>query len=63
MYIRIGNRVVNAANITDVEIGEVDSMPLVKVHLVGDRMVKFSDDEAEAFLAALPTYSPVVEEA
>ncbi len=63
MYIRIGNRVVNAANITDVEIGEVDSMPLVKVHFVGDRMVKFSGEEAEAFLVALPTYSPVVEEA
>lgn len=59
MYIRIGNRIVNAANITDVEIGEVDGIPILKVHFVGERLVKFSDDEAEAFLTSLPTYTPV----
>lgn len=62
MYIRIGNRIINAANITDVEIGEVDGTPILKVHFCAERMVKFSGEEAEAFLASLPTYSPVVEE-
>lgn len=62
MYIRIGNRIINAANITDVEITEVGGAELVKVNFGSDWMVKLSGEDAERFLESLPTYTPVREE-
>lgn len=61
MYIRIGNKIINAQNITDVEITEIEGEPLMKIHFVGDRLVKLSGEDVEAFLASLPTYTPVEE--
>ncbi len=61
MYIRIGKRIINAANITDVEIGEVEGVLSLIIYLTGDRKVKLSGEDAERFLEALPTYTPVRE--
>jgi hypothetical protein len=62
MYIRIGDRIINAAVITDIEITELEGEPLLKIHFGSDRLVKLSGEEAEVFLGSLPTYSPVSEE-
>lgn len=61
MYIRIGQRIINAANITDMEIGEVEGVLSLKIYLTGNRPVKLGGEDAEAFLEALPTYTPVRE--
>lgn len=52
----------NAQNITNVEITEVDDVSLLKIHFGGDWMVKLSGEDAEKFLEALPVYEPVLEE-
>lgn len=62
MYIRVGNQIINVQNMTNVEITEVEDVPLLKIHFGGDWMVKLSGEEAEKFLEALPVYEPVLEE-
>ncbi len=72
MYIRIGNRIVNTDTMTDAEIVErpdgkrsvvVTTTGVERVHdgSLASRRFLFVDEEAELFLSALPTYSPVPE--
>ncbi len=72
MYIRIGNRIVNTEAMTDAEIVErpdgersvvVTTTAVERVHggSLASRRIMFVDEEAELFLSALPTYSPVPE--
>ncbi len=61
MYIRIGKKIINAATITDLEIGELEGALLLKIYLSGNRIVKLGGEDAEAFLEALPVYTPVID--
>lgn len=66
MYIRVSERrIINAANITDVEdlpATDESEQRAVVVHLTGGRTITLSATEAEQFLVALPIYEPVLEE-
>ncbi len=72
MYLRIGNRIVNTDAMADAEIVEgrdgkrtvvVTTTAVERVHdgSLASRRMTFIDEDAELFLSALPTYSPVLE--
>lgn len=65
MYIRVSERrIVNAANVTDVEdlpAADESEERAVVVHMVGGRTIALSAAEAEHFMAALPGYEPGLE--
>lgn len=65
MYIRVsGKRIINTANITDVEDlppGDESEGRALVVHMVGGRTIVLGAEEAEKFLRALPVYKPVEE--
>ncbi len=72
MYIRIGKRIVNTDAMTDAEIVErpagkhsvvlkTTGVERVQDGSLASRRLMFVDEEAELFLSALPTYSPVPE--
>ncbi len=72
MYLRIGKRIVNTDTMTDAEIiAEPDGQRTVVVTTTAiartsdgaldARRITLSGEDAELFLSALPTYSPVWE--
>lgn len=70
MYLRIGTRIVNTETITDAEeyapeasgsLGAAEAKTLV-VTFIGGRSLTLEAEDADAFLQALPVYSPVLGE-
>lgn len=60
MYIRIGRRIINTEALTDVEeyAPEAEARTLV-VTFIGGRSLTLEAKDADAFLEALPVYTPV----
>lgn len=66
MYIKISERrIVNAANITDVEDlppADASEERALIIHMTGGRTIALGAGEAELFMRALPVYEPTSEE-
>lgn len=65
MYLRLGQRIVNAAAITHARIREEDGQTSVTISFVGDggtRGLRLEGRDAKEFLEALPVYRPMAEE-
>lgn len=64
MYIKVGRRVINTAQITDTEEFPPEAPGEEKalvIHMVGGRTIALGAEDAERFLEALPVYAPVEE--
>lgn len=70
MYLRIGNRIINANQIVDafiVEVGEslnngsVAETRTIMIRTTADHQILLTDQDADMFLIALPTYKPTPE--
>lgn len=64
MYLRIGSRIINTANLVEARVSPATAERATSVEIVTTAAytIELTGDEAEAFLIALPTYSPVLDE-
>lgn len=65
MYIKVGRRVINTAQITDTEEFPPEAPGeerAVVINFVGPGVLTLRGEEADLFLAALPVYRPVLGE-
>lgn len=65
MYLRIGQRIINAAAMSHARVREEDGHTSVTISFMGDggdRGLRLEGRDADAFLESLPVYRPASEE-